>query len=275
MIWLPDLGGGGAFPELGPPPRGIPRAPGLEGVDFYFRMMVDHLIPLLGRDRLAVGDFFSGQFAFQVSGVWPMQTLLNPKYLITPEVAKNYGISVFPPGRGQVTFLGKQSGDRQYLPAPARGLEADQIPHGRNPSAAQPQIGMLPSRYSALEELLQSAPTAVADVFRHSLRVARTLPCAATLGRSSGSWPRVRASDDGGARKPLFAGSAPAQMADAAKEAITSCPCMSDHRTLQRIREEFHASGSTIRSGERLWSLAQSGRRFDLLSHALLYSANR
>lgn len=41
---------------------------------------------------------------------------------------------------------------------------------------------MLPSRYSALEELLASAPVRVAEVFRHSLRVARTLPCAATLG---------------------------------------------------------------------------------------------
>jgi hypothetical protein len=41
---------------------------------------------------------------------------------------------------------------------------------------------MLPSRYSALEALLSAAPPAVAEVFRQSLRVARTLPCAATLG---------------------------------------------------------------------------------------------
>jgi len=44
------------------------------------------------------------------------------------------------------------------------------------------QIGMLPSRYTAMEELLSSAPVHVAEVFRHTLRVARTLPCAATLG---------------------------------------------------------------------------------------------
>jgi len=41
---------------------------------------------------------------------------------------------------------------------------------------------MLPSRYTAMEELLSTAPVHVAEVFRHSLRVARTLPCAATLG---------------------------------------------------------------------------------------------
>ena len=43
-----------------------------DGIDFYFRMMVDRLIPLSGRDRFSTGDFFSGQCAFQVSGVWPM-----------------------------------------------------------------------------------------------------------------------------------------------------------------------------------------------------------
>src|SRR5262249_33602526 len=54
------------------------------------------------------------------------------------------------------------------------GLES-QVRHARH-------IGMLPSRYSALETLLAQAPASVAEVFRHSLRVARTLPCAATLG---------------------------------------------------------------------------------------------
>src|SRR5437879_3739313 len=46
----------------------------LKGIDFYFRMMVDHMIPLLGRDRLSTGDFFSGQFAFHVSVVWPISS---------------------------------------------------------------------------------------------------------------------------------------------------------------------------------------------------------
>lgn len=158
----------------------------MKGIDFYFRMMVDRLIPLLGRDRLAVGDFFSGQFAFQVSGVWPIHTLLNPKYpYYQADVAKHYGISVFPAGpAGQVTFLGGSNlgivSTSQHPHAAWKlikfltGVES-QVRHSR-------QIGMLPSRYTALEELLQEAPTPVADVFRHSLRVARTLPCAATLG---------------------------------------------------------------------------------------------
>ncbi|MFA5976524.1 MAG: extracellular solute-binding protein [Elusimicrobiota bacterium] len=158
----------------------------LKGIDYYIRMMVDHLIPIFGRDRFSTGDFFSGQFAFQVSGVWPVNSYLNPEYpYYQPEVAKHYGISVFPAGpAGQVTFLGGSNlaivSTSQHPHAAWKlikfltGMEA-QVRHSR-------QIGMLPSRYSALEKLLAVAPPPVAEVFRHSLRVARTLPCAATLG---------------------------------------------------------------------------------------------
>ncbi len=158
----------------------------LKGIDFYFRMMVDHMIPLLGRDRFSTGDFFSGQFAFQVSGVWPISSYLNPRYAYyQPEVARHYGISVFPAGpAGQVTYLGGSNlaiiNGTQHPHAAWKLIKFltspdSQVRHSR-------QIGMLPSRYTALEELLASAPVHVAEVFRHSLRVARTLPCAATLG---------------------------------------------------------------------------------------------
>jgi multiple sugar transport system substrate-binding protein len=158
----------------------------LKGIDFYCRMMVDHLIPLLGRDRFYTGDFFSGQFAFQLSGVWPINSFLNPKYpYYQPDVARHYGIAVFPSGpAGQVTFLGGSNlgivSNSQHPHAAWKLIKfltggPSQVRHSR-------QIGMLPSRYSALEELLSTAPVRVAEVFRHSLRVARTLPCAATLG---------------------------------------------------------------------------------------------
>jgi len=158
----------------------------LKGVDFYFRMMVDRLVPLMGRDRLVTGDFFSGQFAFQVSGVWPVNTLLNPKYpYYQADVARNYGITPFPAGpAGQVTYLGGSNlgivSTSQHPHAAWKlikfltGVES-QVRHSK-------QIGMLPSRYTALEELLRHAPEPVAEAFRYSLRVARTLPCAATLG---------------------------------------------------------------------------------------------
>ncbi len=158
----------------------------LKGMDYYFRMMVDRLIPLLGRDRLGTGDFFSGQFAFQVSGVWPIHTLLNPKNpYYQADVARNYGVTSFPAGpAGPVTYLGGSNlaivSTSQHPHAAWKLIKfltgaQSQVRHSK-------QIGMLPSRYTALEELLRSAPAPVADAFRQALRLARTLPCASTLG---------------------------------------------------------------------------------------------
>jgi multiple sugar transport system substrate-binding protein len=135
---------------------------------------------------LVTGNFFSGQAAFQVSGAWPVNSAFNAKHpAYQSDVAKNYGISAFPAGpAGQVTYLGGSNLALTSLSSHPEGgwklikfliSPESQVRHSK-------QVGMLPSRYSALERLLSSAPPPVADVFRQSLRVARTLPCAATLG---------------------------------------------------------------------------------------------
>jgi len=179
-------GSGGTFLSADRQNPQFNKPAALQGIHFFYQMMVDHLIPLLGRDRLVTGNFFSGQSAFQVSGAWPMHSTFNPRHpAYEPDVARHYGISLFPAGpAGQVTFLGGSNLAISSLSQHPEGAwklikflvdTNSQVRHSR-------QIGMLPSRYSALEKLLSSAPTPVADVFRQSLRVARTLPCAATLG---------------------------------------------------------------------------------------------
>jgi multiple sugar transport system substrate-binding protein len=181
-IW----GAGGTFLSSDRHTPQFQKPAALQGMHFYFQMMVDHLIPLLGRDRLVSGNFFSGQAAFQMSGAWPVNSAFNSRHsAYQADVAKNYGVSILPAGpAGQVTFLGGSNLAITSASAHPEGawklikflIDApSQVRHAR-------QIGMLPSRYSALEKLLATAPTAVADVFRQSLRVARTLPCAATLG---------------------------------------------------------------------------------------------
>ncbi len=179
-------GSGGSFLSSDRHTPQFQKPASLQGIHFYYAMMVDRLIPLLGRDRLVQGNFFSGQSAFMVSGVWPVNSAFNPRHpAYQADVAKNYGISVLPAGpAGEVTFLGGSNLAITHLSQHPEGAwklirflvgTESQTRHAR-------QIGMLPSRYSALEKLLSSAPGPVADTFRHSLRVARTLPCAATLG---------------------------------------------------------------------------------------------
>jgi multiple sugar transport system substrate-binding protein len=181
-IW----GAGGQFISLDRKHSQFHQPEALSGIDFYYRMMVDQLIPILGRDRLSTGNFFSGQFAFQVTGSWPIHGTLDPKHpYYRADVAKNYGVTSMPAGpAGQVTYLGGSNlGIVSSSPHPDAAWKLikfligvdSQLRHSR-------KIGMLPSRYKALEPLLSSSPNEVADVFRNSLRVARTLPCAATLG---------------------------------------------------------------------------------------------
>lgn len=179
-------GAGGSFISADRRTPQFQKPAALQGMHFYFQMMVDRLIPLLGRDRLVTGNFFSGQAAFQMSGVWPANSYFNPKHPAYQEdVAKNYGVAQLPAGpAGQVTYLG---GSNLAITSSSQHPEGawklikflldpdGQVRHSR-------AIGMLPSRYSSLERLLSAAPPPVAETFRQSLRVARTLPCAATLG---------------------------------------------------------------------------------------------
>src|SRR5439155_1969192 len=147
-----------------------------------------------------------------------------PKYAYyQPEVARHYGVSVFPSGpAGQVTYLGGSNlaiiSSSQHQHAAWKLIQflnsvESQVRHSR-------QIGMLPSRYKALEELLASAPVRVAEVFRHSLRVARTLPCAATLGTIERILGRVTQNLMAAVREGRYDETLLAQeMANAAKEA--------------------------------------------------------
>jgi multiple sugar transport system substrate-binding protein len=181
-IW----GAGGTFLSSDRHTPQFQKPASLQGIHFYYQMMVDHLIPLLGRDHLVAGNFFSGQAAFQITGVWPVNSTFNPEHpAYEPEVAKNYGVSVLPAGpAGEVSYLGGSNLAITHLSQHPEGAWK-LIKHLLDPESQvrhAKQIGMLPSRYSALEKLLASAPAPVADAFRHSLRVARTLPCAATLG---------------------------------------------------------------------------------------------
>jgi len=128
-------------------------------------MMVDRLIPLLGRDRLVSGNFFSGQFAFQVSGAWPVNSSFNRSIRIIRRTWRAITESQCSLGSGgPVTYLGGSNLAITSVSSTRNRLEAGQI-FNQHPSQVRHsrQIGMLPSRYSALEKLLSDAPEPVSD----------------------------------------------------------------------------------------------------------------
>ena len=157
----------------------------LEGIHFFFSLMAEGCIPLLGRDRFASGDFFNGQAVFQFSGAWPLESHFKKgAALYHRGVAENFGVVPFPQGpAGHFTYLGGShlavsSGSRH--PEESRELlrfltsREAQLPHAR-------AIGRLPCRQSEIQGLFMRTPE-VGRVFQESLGHARMLPQVPALG---------------------------------------------------------------------------------------------
>lgn len=156
----------------------------LQGCAFYFDLIDQSYMPL-PNTALPVGNFFSGHYAMQFSGSWPIDTYLNPSHpLCLPEVAMGFSVAPVPAGpNGRFTFLGgsnlavsSTSPNKdaswafiQFLLEPER-----QLKHAR-------LIGALPARLPGMDELFKSHPTAK-DIFFSSFGYARRLPRLVELG---------------------------------------------------------------------------------------------
>ncbi len=180
-IW----GGGGNFFTADDRHTAFDRPEAMEGLKFFFSLMVDGCIPLLGRDRFASGNFFTGHSVLQFSGTWPLNSYFRPGHkLYRREVAGHFGTAPFPLGpAGRFTFLG---GSHLAISAMTRYPDESwallrflsspqaQLDHAK-------AIGMLPCRQSELPGLFAGHEEA-GRVFLESLTYARLLPQVPTLG---------------------------------------------------------------------------------------------
>jgi multiple sugar transport system substrate-binding protein len=178
-------GGGGNFFTNDERHASFHREDSLEGLRFFFSLMEDGCIPLLGRDRFSSGTFFSGHAALQFSGAWPIDNVLRPGHpLYQRDVAEHFEAAPFPLGpAGRFTYLG---GSHLAVSALTRYPEESwtltrylcsaesQLLHAR-------AVGMLPCRQSELPGLFTRHPQ-VGRVFLESLTYARILPQVPTLG---------------------------------------------------------------------------------------------
>lgn len=156
------------------------------GIQWYFSLIQSGIIPVISKEGFVPpGNFFSGEYAMQFSGIWPLQIFTNPRvpdYNAT--VAKEYGVALFPRGRaGRWTFFGGSNlGITSFSKYPAEATEfmqylvssESQERHGR-------AIGMFPSVKSAFDNMAALKPE-VGSVFRESLNIARLLPSILSLG---------------------------------------------------------------------------------------------
>jgi multiple sugar transport system substrate-binding protein len=180
--WIWGAGGDFCSPDLLHSEINSPAT--VRGIDFYFDLIARGFMPLPDA-TLPQGNFFTGHYAMQFSGSWPIDTLLNPQSrYASPDVAENFGVALMPSGpQGRYTFLGgsnlgvSSSSDHKelaweltrYLVAPER-----QLSHARS-------IGSLTARLASMEQLFQGHPQ-VKKVFWDSIGHARRLPRLVTLG---------------------------------------------------------------------------------------------
>ncbi|MBI3292934.1 MAG: extracellular solute-binding protein [Elusimicrobia bacterium] len=179
-------GAGGQFLDATSSKAVFHEEPALQGIRSFFNMIRQGIIPLVGQEGLTYENFFTGQFAFQISGTWPIERALNlqhPEYCA--EVAEHYGVTLLPAGSaGRATFLGGShlavtsfSQHPEEAAAWVRFLTdpTSQLRHAR-------AIGMLPPRYSAFDQLFPAPYQEIGGVFRRSLDYAKTFQPILTLG---------------------------------------------------------------------------------------------
>ncbi len=156
----------------------------IDGCKFYFDLIDQGFMPV-PNSALPAGNFFTGHYAMQFSGSWPIDSYLNPTWTYAdPDVAANAGVMPLPEGpQGRYTFLG---GSNLAVPSSARHREIAWefvnflvdpvriVKHARG-------IGALPARLSGMENLFERFPAAK-EVFFSSFGYARRLPRLVELG---------------------------------------------------------------------------------------------
>jgi len=183
-IW----GGGGNFCSEDLSTATLDQPEAMKGCEFYFDLINQRFMPLpeISIEQPGVsGSFFTGHYAMQLSGAWPIDTYLNPgNPLCQQEVVDGFDVTLVPSGpNGRFTFLGgsnlsvssfsekKDSAWKfiRFMSDPQRQLD-----HARS-------IGAVTARLASFEVLFERFPEKK-KVFWDSLGHARRLPRLIELG---------------------------------------------------------------------------------------------
>ncbi|MCG3204690.1 MAG: hypothetical protein KCHDKBKB_01405 [Elusimicrobia bacterium] len=175
---------GGEFCSEDPEETDLNQTPLIQGCEFYFDLINEGYMPI-PNSTLPQGNFFTGHYAMQFSGSWPVDTYLNKEWTYAnPDVAEYTRVLPLPEGpQGRVTFLG---GSNLGVSSLSRNKEIswDFIQFLLHPDRMTPHaraIGALPARLSGFDNLFDKIPSAK-EVFFSSFGYARRFPRLVELG---------------------------------------------------------------------------------------------
>ena len=156
---------------------------------FYFSLIDDKYVPLMGRDQITYGNFFNGAAAFQVSGAWPALTIFDRESdEYESVVAKNFGIAPVPSLNPQIpstTFIG---GSHLAIMASSQKKEPAKklirfLTDKSNHEIHARKIGVLPVRKSSFNsDFFGEHWHGMGTHFELAIQNARTLPSLPILG---------------------------------------------------------------------------------------------
>lgn len=180
--WIWAAGGDFCTPDLRQ--ASLLDQPCVQGCEFYFDLIHHGFMPL-SSPTLPQGHFFTGHYAMQFSGNWPLQDFLNPSSTYCArDVAQKFGVALLPAGpQGRFTFLGgsnlavasvSQNKALAWELIRFLGTPARQLQHAR-------LVGGLPPSVASMEPLFEKHPAAK-SVFWASFAHARRLPRLIELG---------------------------------------------------------------------------------------------
>jgi len=161
------------------------QAPSTDGIQWYFDLLKHGYIPFNPHQGvIPTGTFFSGQFAMQFSGMWPVHSYFNKKH---PDhnktVTQNYGIAPIPRGPGgRYTFFGGSNlAVTKYCKQMEEAIELIKFLTS-TPSQTRHavSVGMFPATMSGFQGFFGHNEEA-GSIFKKSLTFARTLPKVLTL----------------------------------------------------------------------------------------------
>lgn len=180
--WVWEAGGDFCSDDLRE--TNLNQEPLIEGCEFYFDLINEGYMPV-PNSALPHGNFFTGHYAMQFSGSWPVDSYLNPDWpYAQADVAANTGVMPLPEGpHGRYTFLG---GSNLGVSSVSQNKDVawEFIQFMLNPDRIVKHaraIGALPARLSGMDNLFNQIPAAK-EVFFSSFGYARRLPRLVELG---------------------------------------------------------------------------------------------
>jgi multiple sugar transport system substrate-binding protein len=180
--WVWAAGGDFCSPDL---KEGTLLQPAfVKACEYYFGLINQGHMPMQ-EGHLLTGNFFTGHYAMQFSGSWPLDTYLNPDSPLSDKaVATNAEVAMFPSGpQGRYTFLG---GSNLSVASTSQNKElawqfVKFITHPERQKSHARAIGALPARLASMDDLFKNRPSS-RKVFLDSFGHARRLPRLIELG---------------------------------------------------------------------------------------------